>query len=161
MSEHGSTEACSHRPAPKPSRKVLANTIALAKSRCGPHGVRWTAQRERALELLIGAGGPVKAYDLVPTFKAGASTAPATIYRALETLVELGVAHRIPSLNAFTACYASEESHSASFLICDCCGGVEEVALPTADLLTAIKASGFTASALTIEAAGRCARCKV
>jgi Fur family transcriptional regulator, zinc uptake regulator len=161
MPDHAKAETCHHHAAAKPTRKALAAAIASAKDRSHEQGVRWTAQRERALELLLDAGGPVKAYDLVPVFKSGATTAPPTIYRALETLVELGVAHRIPSLNAYTACHVDGEEHAASFLICDCCGGVEEMIPPTDAILAAIKAqSGFKTTSITVEARGRCARCQ-
>lgn len=159
--DRAKTEPCSHRAAHKPSPRVLAAAIAVAERRCLQHGIRWTPQRERALELLIEAGGPVKAYDLIPLFKAGTSTAPPTIYRALDTLVDLGLAHRIASLNAYTACHFNGEGHAASFLICDCCGGVEEIVPPTDHLLAAIKEqSAFKAAAITVEASGRCARCQ-
>ena len=155
------TETCSHRTARKPSPSILPAAITLAERRCLQHGIRWTPQRERALELLIEAGGPVKAYDLIPLFKVGASIAPPTIYRALETLVELGLAHRIASLNAYTACHFDSEDHTASFLICDCCGGVEEIIPPTEHLLVTIKdQSQFKPASITVEAHGRCARCQ-
>jgi len=161
MPELTKGHACNHHAPRKPTRKALAAAITAAKGRCQKQGVRWTPQRERALELLLDAGGPVKAYDLVPVFKAGVSTAPPTIYRALETLVELGVAHRIPSLNAYTACHIEDDEHAASFLICDCCGGVEEVRPPTEAVLAAVALqSDFKVSSITVEARGRCSRCQ-
>jgi len=161
MSDLVKNHACEHGASRKPSRKALAAAISAAKGRSTKRGIRWTPQRERALELLVDAGGPVKAYDLVPLFKVGVSTAPPTIYRALETLVELGVAHRIPSLNAYTACHIEDEGHSASFLICDCCGGIQEIRPPTAALLAAIgDQSDFQVGAITVEAQGICSRCQ-
>ena len=161
MSDAAKFDACHHHRAPKLSRKALATAIAQAKDRSYRRGVRWTALRQRALELLLEAGGPVKAYDLVPLLKAGASAAPPTIYRALDTLVDLGVAHRIASLNAYTACHVGREDHSASFLICDCCGGVEEMASPTDEIGSAIKAqSQFRTVSIMVEAHGTCGRCQ-
>jgi len=158
---HPKADTCHHGHGPKPSAAALAATIADARIRCEAAGLRWTAQRERALELLCQAGGPVKAYDLLTNFKVGASTAPPTVYRALDALVELGLAHRIPSINAYVACYGEDDGHAASFLICDCCGSVEEVSTPTDDLLRTIRRqSAFKASTLTIEAHGNCARCQ-
>ena len=152
---------CAHQAASKPTKAMMRTAIAAAKARCLAAGQRWTAQRERAFELLLEAGGPVKAYDLLAQFKAGAQTAPPTVYRALDTLVSLGLAHRIASLNAYTACHLADEGHSASFLICDCCGAAEEIATPSGGLMDAIRAqSDFQPSHIMVEAHGRCGSCR-
>ena len=153
--------SCAHPATAKPSRAEIRTALSAAKARCVAANQRWTAQRERALELLLEAGGPVKAYDLLAQFKTGAQTAPPTVYRALDTLVSLGLAHRIASLNAYTACHVAGEGHSASFLICDCCGAAEEIVTPAGEVLQAIRAqSAFQPSHITVEAHGRCSACR-
>ncbi|HEY3695884.1 Fur family transcriptional regulator [Phenylobacterium sp.] len=153
--------SCAHQAASKPTKAVMRTAMAAARARCLSAGQRWTAQRQRALELLLEAGGPIKAYELLARFKEGAQTAPPTVYRALDTLVSLGLAHRIASLNAYTACHLTDEGHSASFLICDCCGAAEEIATPAGGLLDAIRAqSDFQPSHITVEAHGRCRSCR-
>lgn len=140
----------------------LAEAIDVAKARCEAAGQRWTAQRERALTLLLEAGGLVKAYDLLNDFEPGAATAPPTVYRALDTLVAIGAAHKVASMNAYVACSLSSEDHIASFLICDCCARAEEIATPMSGLLKQISSDrGFTATQVTLEAHGRCAACQV
>jgi len=156
MSEH-----CAHESGVKPSKASIKAAIDVAKERCLAASQRWTQQRQRTFELLLEAGGPIKAYDLMAQFKAGAQTAPPTVYRALDALVALGLAHRIASLNAYTACHLADVGHSASFLICDCCGAAEEISAPTGDVLAAIRSkSGFQPSHIAIEAHGRCERCQ-
>src|SRR5437879_13158122 len=86
--------------------------IAYGKARCQAAQQRWTPPRERALELLLESGGPVKAYDLMGRFQEGVTTAPPTVYRALDALVELGLAHKIASLNAYTACHLQAAGHT-------------------------------------------------
>ena len=153
---------CDHQSDRKPSKAAIRTAMAAAKARCTAANQRWTLQRERAFELLLEAGGPIKAYDLLAQFKEGAQTAPPTVYRALDTLVALGLAHRIASLNAYTACGLNAEGHSASFLICDCCGAAEEIATPTGGVLEAIQAqSDFQPAHITVEAHGRCRNCQV
>jgi Fe2+ or Zn2+ uptake regulation protein/acyl-CoA thioesterase FadM len=56
------------------------------------------------LELLITQHAPAKAYDLLPLLDGDKTAKPPTIYRALDFLVRMGLAHRIESLNAFVAC---------------------------------------------------------
>jgi|GraSoiStandDraft_36_1057302.scaffolds.fasta_scaffold133114_3 Fur family zinc uptake transcriptional regulator len=151
---------CGHARASKPSKAALKAAIAIGRARCQSARQRWTPQRERALELLLESGGPVKAYDLMGRFQEGVTTAPPTVYRALDALVELGLAHKIASLNAYTACHLQAAGHTASFLICDCCGSAEEIPTPTGDMLETIRAhSDFQPARVTIEAHGRCHNC--
>ena len=153
--------SCGHASASKPSKASIRAAIAAGKAKCQASRQRWTPQRQRVLELLLKARGPIKAYDLMGRFKTGVATAPPTVYRALDALVELGLAHKIASLNAYTACHMAEEGHTASFLICDCCGSAEEMATPTGDMLQAIRdRSDFKPSHVTIEAHGRCRNCQ-
>jgi Fur family zinc uptake transcriptional regulator len=151
---------CGHAKASKLSKAALKAAIAVGRARSRSASQRWTPQRERALELLLEAGGPVKAYDLMATFQEGVATAPMTVYRALDALVEIGLAHKIASLNAYTACHLHGEGHTASFLICDCCGSAEEIPTPTRDMLKALRShSDFKPAHVTIEAHGRCSAC--
>lgn len=62
-------------------------------------------------------------------------------------------------MNAYVACHGRDEAHAGWFLICDCCGDVEEVSGATADGLKAIRReSGFEIQ--TFEAHGHCQRCQ-
>ena len=90
----------------------------------------------------------------------GRTAKPPTVYRALEFLEQHGLAHRIPSLNAFVACGAGQADHAAAFLICDCCGSVEEFQpgrIQTVAL--AASARGFASRAVSLEVRGRCRAC--
>lgn len=130
-------------------------------------GERMTAPRRRVLELLLAAGEPMKAYDLIARYGAdGQAAKPPTVYRALEFLERRGVVHRIASISAYVACSAHDEdvgTHAAAFLICDCCGATAEVAIPASDLgIDKVAARiGYALERTTIEGHGRCASCKV
>ncbi|MDB5429598.1 MAG: Fur family transcriptional regulator [Caulobacter sp.] len=150
-----------HHPLPNALRPSLAEALALADRRCAELGRRWTVSRQRALEILLEANGPVKVYDLLSSFKPGGLTAPATIYRAFEALVDLGMAHRIDSLNAYMARHFIDKAQATLLLVCDQCGRVDEVAPPTPALLTAIKAhSTFLTETVAVEAHGCCGDCR-
>src|SRR5690349_12792813 len=83
----------------------LAGELARAEAYCVANHERLTAPRRRVLQLLLQAGHPVKAYDLIAAFgEDGSPAKPPTVYRALEFLSRLGFAHRIESLNAYVAC---------------------------------------------------------
>ena len=96
----------------------LKAELKAAEGLCVAERQRLTEPRRRALEMLLRAGQPVKAYDLLPKFHAGGRAAkPPTVYRALEFLERHGLAHRIESLNAYVACRRVGETHAAAFLI--------------------------------------------
>jgi Fur family zinc uptake transcriptional regulator len=115
------------------------------------------------LELLLDHHGPAKAYDLLPLLGGDKGAAkPPTIYRALDFLVRLGLAHRIESLNAFIACDVGACARSTIFLICEKCGAAEEFDAGHAlvDLADAAKRDGFSIHRTMIEASGVCSACQ-
>jgi Fur family zinc uptake transcriptional regulator len=156
--------ACAHTTHDHPglSGAGLQAELAAAEQRCADAGGRLTAPRKRALEMLLAAGQPVKAYDLLAGFREGRAPAkPPTVYRALDFLERTGFAHRIESLNAYVACRCGARGHPAAFLICDCCGAAAEVegaADAVAGLLDG--AAGYALTTVSIEAHGLCAACR-
>ncbi len=140
----------------------LSGRMASAQARCEADGQRLTAPRRRVLEMLLTAGQPVKAYDLIAAFgDGGAPAKPPTVYRALEFLAKQGFAHRIESLNAYIACGGGGDGHAAAFLICDCCGATREIApAGTAEIERLAGAQGFSLTGLMVEAHGLCQDCR-
>lgn len=145
-----------------PAAAEVARAIREADLRLTAEGERMTAARLRVLELLLAAGEPVKAYDLIARFgEDGQPAKPPTVYRALEFLERKGLAHRIASISAYVACTSGSIDHAAAFLICDCCGATTEVSAPVAgDLGRAAEAAGYAIVRTTIEAHGRCPACQ-
>lgn len=144
-----------------PAAADVARAMGEADRRLTAEGERMTPARLRVLELLLAAGEPVKAYDLIARFgDDGQPAKPPTVYRALEFLERKGLAHRIASISAYVACTSGADDHAAAFLICDCCGATQEVSAPVAgDLDTAARAAGYAIVRTTIEAHGRCPAC--
>lgn len=149
-----------------PGVEAVGLALDVAEQRCVADGDRMTAPRRRVLELLLAAGEPVKAYDLIARFGPdGQAAKPPTVYRALEFLERKGMAHRIASISAYVACTAGadagDRSHAAAFLICDCCGATEEVVPPTGQTFAlAANAAGYAIERTTIEGHGRCPACR-
>jgi Fur family zinc uptake transcriptional regulator len=105
---------------------------------------------------------PVGAYAILESLRTeGLGSAPPTVYRALDFLLEHGLVHRIESLNAFVGCARPGESHRGFFLICQRCGNADE--LQDAGLAEAISHSagqrGFATRHMTLEVNGTCAVC--
>ena len=156
-------DACHHDHADGPPVAAeVERALAAAGARLTAEGERLTPARLRVLALLLGAGEPVKAYDLIARFgEDGQPAKPPTVYRALEFLERKGLAHRIASISAYVACTSGGRDHAAAFLICDCCGATAEVSSPVAgDLVRAADAAGYAIGRTTIEAHGRCPACQ-
>ena len=91
----------------------------------------------------------------------GFGNQPPVAYRALEFLVEQGLAHRIRRLNAFAACMTPGEAHSPAFFICKSCDAVAEA--PAGRVRDAMEDAangiGFVVERMNIEALGLCPAC--
>ncbi|MFD1797708.1 transcriptional repressor [Paracoccus aurantiacus] len=143
--------ACSH------AALVRADELAAAR------GLRLTPVRRRVLEILLERHRALGAYEVLERLSAeGLGKQPPVAYRALDFLVENGLAHRVQRLNAFAACQSDHsDGHAPAFLICRVCQNVEEMDAATlrSALGSQADALGFEVERLTIEALGRCAGC--
>ncbi len=114
----------------RPLRSAAAQKTALAEAeaRCEAQGEAWTAPRRQVYEVLLAAEDPRTAYELMAACKRGRRpAAPPTVYRALDFLVGIGLAHRVESRKAYMACTAPDAPHAAGFLLCDVCGRTDEL----------------------------------
>lgn len=137
---------------------VMAGADRLAEAR----GIRLTPVRRRTLEILLESHRAMGAYDVLDRLAAeGFGRQPPVVYRALDFLVEHGLAHRIQLLNAFAACMHPGTDHQPVFLICRACNRIAEApAEPArAALAAAAGAIGFTVEKTSIEATGLCPAC--
>ncbi|MHA6691744.1 Fur family transcriptional regulator [Devosia sp. A449] len=131
------------------------------------HDVPSDLTRNQGLVLgaLTHSVGPLSAYDILDRLRGDGLRAPLQVYRALDKLVERGLAHRLESLSAFVAC-ADADCHRKgliAFAICDGCGKVDEFtdAVIEERLGDWANAKGFTAERTTMEIRGKCAACGV
>ena len=136
--------------------------LADAESVCLEKGVKLTPIRRRVLELLLESDAPAKAYDLLTKLDGEGAAKPPTVYRALDFLLETGLAHKIESLNAFMACGHRHHRHAAAFLICTNCETAQE--LHSSKTLETIEresqAVQFKMQNVVIEVRGLCADCQ-
>jgi Fur family zinc uptake transcriptional regulator len=138
--------------------------IARAEALADQRGLALTPLRRQVYELVLQAGKPVGAYDLIGAMapQRGARVPPTTVYRALDFLVENGFVHRIESMNAFVACCDVGEPHKSQFLICEECGATLEI--PGDELASTLSASppahGFEVHNQVVELRGLCSDCQ-
>lgn len=110
------------------------------------------------------ADGPLSAYAILDQLRDRGFRAPPQVYRALDKLVEFGLVHRLESLNAFVACSDPEcETHEKTFMICEACGQVSEIADEelSGHLAGLASAARFALTKATIELRGTCRACQV
>ena len=139
------------------------DTLARAEAVAAERGARLTPVRRRVLEILLEAHRAMGAYEVLDRLAAeGFGNQPPVAYRALEFLVEHGLAHRVRRLNAFAACMHPGEDDSPVFLICKSCDAVAEAPADPVRvaLAKAAGAVGFTVERATVEALGLCGACR-
>ena len=152
-SDHRANTPCS----PQEADAFLAEAEELVTAK----GQKLTPIRRKVLHLLLESEEPAKAYDLLANLDGEGAAKPPTVYRALDFLQEMGLAHKIESLNAYVACGHANHEHSAVFLICQTCGGAEELhAVETSEALSKeTNSAGFAIQNAVIEARGICRKC--
>ena len=148
--------------APHDHSTCSGDLLTHAETQCSASGARLTPVRRRTLEILAESHRAMGAYDVLERLKEdGFGSQPPVAYRALEFLVEQGLAHRVRRLNAFTACSHPGTPHSPAFFICRVCDSVAETAVP--ELRDALQAAadrlGFTVERANLEALGLCPGC--
>jgi Fur family zinc uptake transcriptional regulator len=141
----------------------VAQALDSAEARCTRDGLRFTPVRRKVLEVLLQEHRALGAYAILDQLRAdGFGSQPPVAYRALDFLVENGLAHRIERLNAFIACAHPGENHAPAFMICRLCDAVAEAQSVPSDgeLADAAQAAGFRIERVVLEAEGVCPTCR-
>lgn len=120
--------------------------------------------RRQVLSVLVASHRSLGAYDIIDIMASdgGKRLAPISVYRALDFLVDAGLAHKLESRNAFVACpHLHGQDEHVVFMICDSCGRVEEAVSNDVgrDLAHVAARAGFVPRGQVIEMAGKCAAC--
>ncbi len=141
--------------------------ITTVERRCAEQGLRLTPLRRDVLQLIAAAEGPVKAYELLDRLgrRRASSSAPPTVYRALDFLLAHHFIHRLETLNAYVCCVQPDDrhaiGHSGQFLICERCAQVTEV--PAGEIAGSVREAAerehFTPRKQVIEVYGECRKC--
>jgi Fur family transcriptional regulator, zinc uptake regulator len=140
------------------------DALAEAEAHCARKGLRLTDMRRHVFEALARSPQALGAYDLIDALAQNGHRrlAPISIYRALDFLLEAGLAHKIQSRNAYVAC---PHRHGADdvvvFMICEQCGRVQEATSDAVSkaLANVSRSLNFTPRGQVIETLGRCDGC--
>ncbi len=126
---------------------------------CQQTGGRLTKTRRDVLTLVWQSHQPRKAYDVLRELSANDSSAkPPTVYRALDFLREMGLVHKVESLDAYIGCNGD---HAHQYLICRKCGTVSDINDASLNQAVMRKAQEkkFQVEQTVIEIKGLCERC--
>ena len=150
------------------NQSATSKTLQNAEAMCRKAGVKLTVKRKRALSLLLDAPNPISAYELIDAYKSQyqESLTAMSAYRMLNFLVDEMLAHKLQSVNKYTACEHINCSHAhelPQFLICDNCQSVSEAGIKK-DTLKKLKSdvveTGFTLNNQQLELHGICNNCQ-
>lgn len=136
-------------------------TVDSARDALRARGLRWTPQRRVLVEVVLASNGHVTGAELVERCRAiDPDTTASTVYRALDTLEELGLvqhSHGLDGGEEYHALPTSEHGH----LRCEACGGSWNIEAPEAEALTRTLAGsrGFSVNLSHLTVIGRCKDC--
>ena len=140
----------------------VSQTVAAAEAKCIQDRARMTETRRKVLDFLLEEHRPLGAYAILDKLGDGGQRAqPPVAYRALDFLIENGLAHRIESLNAYIACSNPSKCAAPTFLICQECNLVAEsfAYQHESPLRTAADEMGFMIERELREVSGTCRTC--
>lgn len=140
--------------------------VARAKSRAArladESGKKFGANQLLVLDALLQNHKAVSAYDIVERIaKVAGRLQPVQVYRALDVLLSLGLAHRLQSKNAYVACNNQDKCEAPQLLYCSSCEQVAEIsggALPKLIARTA-QQNHFKLEHGLVELIGLCPEC--
>ncbi len=120
-----------------------------------------SARQQSVYACLKNSTTPQGAYELLECLRTDGFKAPTQIYRALNSLITLGLVHKVDSLNAFVACTENHHQGTSIIAICDQCNSYQELSSETLDTLfkNLPNDRDFKARQMTIELKGSCSEC--
>jgi len=98
--------------------------LEYAERTVAAHNSRLTPIRRHIYKCLLKTDTPLGAYDILDMLDGIGASKPPTVYRALDWLIEMGLARKVESISKYMAKTASEEEHMA-LLLCQTCGHAE------------------------------------
>ena len=140
----------------------LAQIMQQVRDEARRRGVRWTNQRQIIVEIFIASNDHVTAEELHHRVRSiDASVSAATVYRTINLLVEIGVAHK----RHFSSGSASFESaltkNHHDHLVCMSCGVITEFVHEPLEIQQneVAQAHGFQLLHHRMELYGMCRNC--
>lgn len=142
----------------QPATDILRGVRDEARRR----GVRWTSQRQVIAETFLGAGGHMTVEELHRRVREiDPSVSAATVYRTINMLEKIGMAHRRDFGGASASFESALDRDHHDHLVCTVCGTITEFHHDRIEALQDEVATshGFRLSHHHLELYGVCATC--
>ena len=150
-------------PAPQHNHAAcLDDAIRAAREAFKRHEVPFTPLREKVFREIAGSHKAVGAYEVLNRLaKKGTRLTPISVYRIINTLVDVGVVRRFKSRNAFYASHSDDPMSPRIVLACEICGRVADAdGVPMFQgIRRALARRAFSPRSAIIEVLGACAHC--
>lgn len=117
---------------------------------------------KRVFEILLSEHRAFSAYEVADRVGENSKRLQANqVYRAVETLINLGVAHRVELKNGYMACHSADDCTAHQILICNSCEQVAELehSKLDAEILKSVEEVGFLPEPQKLELLGICPNC--
>jgi Fur family transcriptional regulator, zinc uptake regulator len=140
----------------------LDDAIRSARAAFNRHAMQFTPLRERVFREIAGSHKAVGAYDVLNSLaKTGTRLTPASVYRIINMLVEIGVVRRFESRNAYYASHSADPMSPRLVLACEVCGRVADAdgVQMFRGIRRALGRSAFSPRTAIMEVLGLCAHC--
>lgn len=145
-------------------QRCISAALSRATTLCEARKARLTPARRQVLQLIWKSHQPLGAYRILELMaeQNGKRVLPPTVYRALDFLLEMGLIHRISSLNAYIGCPFPGNKHNEIFLICRQCGSAAECSAETLTnaISSTAKRANFLPESQSVEIVGLCPQCQ-
>lgn len=130
-------------------------------------GLKFTILRRLVLEAVAERPTPVGAYTILQVLEGRyRKLSPISVYRALDSLIQLGIVHKLKTQNAYFVAEsfrtrAKQHSEKRIYLICETCNRVAEASSPEVyELIEKVSHSAlFRISVNSVEVSGVCESC--
>lgn len=145
-------------------RQCIRRAVARAEQICGRKQASLTPLRRRILEIVWRKHDPIGAYEILAELgKDRDKVGPPTVYRALEFLQQVGLVHRLDSLNAYLGCERPDTEHAGEFLVCSRCRRATEIqdSVLSRAIEKRARSLGYTLDAYAVEIKALCKECEV
>lgn len=148
----------------EPDSEFLANFEAACLAQLKGAGLRVTMPRLQVIRALARSNRAMNAQEIHEAIHADQGRIDmVSVYRILQTLLALGIVHRIGLSDGYYACHGvSREAHDSEHLVCSKCGCVTEASVPqgaSAALDEQAERLGFRTQEVRIEMLGICGHC--
>lgn len=141
----------------------IIEAIQRVRDEARRRGVRWTSQRQAIVDTFLASKGHLSVEDLHKLVRASDPTvSAATVYRTVNLLVELGVAHKRHFGGSSAAFESALDREHHDHLVCLGCGQITEFNhAPIEEMQVAVaQLHGFTLLHHRMDLYGLCAACR-